>query len=333
MWEAPPSRTGDNRAHRMTTDAEPTTTDDELAGLSLARIAAAVYRIDPIFLRTPQFRDEGLSAALGRDVVVKVETLNPIGSFKGRGTWLLAQELDPACTWVCATAGNFGQGLAYAARARHATVHAFVSPKVPLMKVGRMRALGTRVETSEQPGPAAREYAAAGEDRVLVVDGLRPEMAEGAGTIGLELHEVGPFDLAVLQIGDGALVSGVARWLKATTPTTRIVGVCASGAPAMARSFAAGRPIATAGTDTIASALAITEPVPASLTRVLALVDDIVLVDDDDLRSAERLIAESLGLLVEPAGAAGIAALARYRQQLPGRRTAVLLTGAGAPGM
>ncbi len=86
--------------------------------LSIERIAAAVTRIDPAFLRSPQFVDERLSASLGCEVVVKVETLNPIGSFKGRGTWLLAQELDPTSTWVCATAGNFGQGLAYAARPR-----------------------------------------------------------------------------------------------------------------------------------------------------------------------------------------------------------------------
>jgi threonine dehydratase len=315
----------------VTADAQPPGTDDEVAGLSPARIAAAVDEIDPIFLRTPQFLDEGLSSALGREVVVKVETLNPIGSFKGRGTWLLARLLDPARTWVCATAGNFGQGLAYAARPRRATVHAFVTPEVPAAKVRRMQGLGARVETAEQPGSAARGYAAASEERVLVVDGLHPGMAEGAGTIGLELQAAGPFDIAVVQIGDGALISGIARWLKATTPATRIIGVCASGAPAMALSFAAGRPISTAGTDTIATALAIDEPVPESLTRVLALVDDIVLVDDDDLRSAQRLIAGSLGLLVEPAGAAGIAALARHRERLPGRRAAVVLTGAGAP--
>ena len=72
----------------------------------------------PGFLATPQFVDDRLSIELGREILVKVETLNPIGSFKGRGTGLLAQELDPALTWVCATAGNFGQGLAYAARDR-----------------------------------------------------------------------------------------------------------------------------------------------------------------------------------------------------------------------
>jgi threonine dehydratase len=304
--------------------------DEGPTDLSLARIAAGVHEIDPVFLNTPQFVDARLSAALGREVVVKAETLNPIGSFKGRGTWQLAERLDPASTWVCSTAGNFGQGLAYAARARHATVHAFVSPKVPPAKVARIRGLGARVEESERPESDAREHAAASDDRVLVVDGLRPEVAQGAGSIGLELEAAGPFDIAVVQIGDGALISGVARWLKATTSPTRIVGVCASGAPAMARSFAAGRLLSTDGTDTIATALAIARPIPESLARVRALVDDIVLVDDDDLRSAQRLIAESLGLLVEPAGAAGVAALDRHRQQLPGGRTAVLLTGAGA---
>jgi threonine dehydratase len=302
---------------------------DEVAGLSLARMAAGAGEIDPVFLRTPQFLDERLSATLGREVVVKVETLNPIGSFKGRGTWLLAGALDPARTWVCSTAGNFGQGLAYAARTRRASVHAFVSPDVPEAKVAGMRALGARVEVVERPGTAAREHAAASADRVLVVDGRGPEMAEGAGTIGLELQAAGRFDSAVVQLGDGALISGVARALKAAAPETRIIGVCATGAPAMARSFAAGHAVSTPGTDTIAAAMAVSEPVPESLARVLALVDDVVLVDDDDLRSAQRLVAASLGVLVEPAGAAGVAALARHRDRLPGRRTAVLLTGAG----
>jgi threonine dehydratase len=299
--------------------------------LSLERIEAAGERIHPAFQGTPQFVDERLSLELGREVVVKVETLNPIGSFKGRGTWLFAQELDPERTWVCATAGNFGQGLAYAARAHDARVHVFASAAAPRGKVERMRALGARVEVSERSGAAAREYAAAAPDqRILVRDGLDPAIAEGAGTIAVELDSAAPIDTALVQIGDGALISGVARWLKARHPRTRVVGVCASGAPAMARSFDAGRPVTVEGAGTIAAALAISEPVPESLARITALVDEIVLVDDDDLRSSIDRIAETLGVLVEPAGAAGVAALRRHGQRLAGERVAVLLTGAGA---
>jgi threonine dehydratase len=294
------------------------------------RIESAVELIDPLFRNTPQFAEQRLAAALGRDVVVKVETLNPIGSFKARGASVLARDLDPGRVWVCSTAGNFGQALAYLARGYGAAVEAFVSPRVPSFKVDRMRALGARVEVRAHPEEAAREHAAGSEERLLVVDGRDPAMAEGAGTIGVELAPAGPFETVVVQVGDGALISGVACWLKSVAPETRIVGVCASGAPAMARSFASGRAISVQGEGTIATALAITEPVPESVVRVTALVDEIVLVDDDDLRRATELVADSVGVLVEPAGAAGVAALLRYGNKLPGDRVAVILTGAGA---
>lgn len=292
------------------------------------RIEAAAAEIPVVFRRTPQFVDERLSLELGRTVVVKVETLNPIGSFKGRGTSVLTRKLDPARTWVCSTAGNFGQGVAFAARERGAQVQVFVSPAVPGGKVASMRRLGATVDVHDRPSAAAREYAAESDDRLLVVDGEDPGMAEGAGTIGLELGTAGPFDAAVVQLGDGALITGVACGLKSVSPQTRVIGVCASGSPAMERSFRAGRPLADPGTGTIATAIAIEEPVPASFARVQALVDDVVLVDDDDLRAAMTLIAESLGVLVEPAGAAGVAALRRYGAELPGERVAVVLTGA-----
>jgi threonine dehydratase len=297
--------------------------------LSSARIAAANERVEPVFLNTPQFVSAELSDALSREVVVKNETVTPIGSFKGRGTCLLAERLDPAKTWVCSTAGNFGQGLAYAARPRGAAMDAFVSPDVPVDKVEAMRSFGADVHTCDEPGRAAREYAAESEGRLLVVDGLYPEMAEGAGTIAVELESAGPVALAVVQVGDGALISGIACWLKNARPQTRVVGVCASGAPAMARSYAAGHVISTPGTNTIATAIAVSDPIPESLARVIALVDEIVLVDDDDLRAAQKLIRDELNIAVEPAGAAGVAAITRHGERLPAGRTAVLLTGAG----
>ena len=292
------------------------------------RIEAAVAEIPAVFQRTPQFVAERLSLELGRRAVVKVETLNPIGSFKGRGTSLLTRKLDPAREWVCSTAGNFGQGVAFAARERGAKVQVYVSPAVPGGKVASMRRLGATVDVCDRPTEVAREYAGETGERQLVVDGLDPAMAEGAGTIGLELAAAGPFDAAVVQLGDGALISGVACSLKSASRQTRVIGVCASGSPAMARSFAAGRPISDPGTGTIATAIAIEEPVPESFARVTALVDDVVLVDDDELRAAMTLIADALGVLVEPAGAAGVAALRRYGDEIFGERVAVILTGA-----
>lgn len=301
--------------------------------ISAERIAGAAARIDPAFLNTPQGPSAELTARLGREIVVKNETTTPIGSFKGRGASLLARELDPRRTWVCSTAGNFGQGLAYAARERGAVVHAFVSADVPRGKQARMRALGATVEVAENPAAAARACVAGDAARLLVRDGETRAMALGAGTIGLELAAAGPFDLAVIQLGDGALISGVATALRAANPQIRVVGVCASGAPAMSRSFAAGRVVTTPGTDTIATAIAISEPIPESLARVRAVVDEVVLVDDDAFRAAQRLIQAELGIAVEPAGAAGVAALAVHARRPPLGRTAVLLTGAaqGSP--
>jgi threonine dehydratase len=297
-----------------------------MTDISPERIAAACDHIPAAFLHTPQFASDDLSAALGREVVVKDETATPIGSFKGRGTWLLAEHLEPSTAWVSATAGNFGQGLAYAARSRGAAVEAFVSREVAAAKVAGMRALGAQVHVVDQPDAAARQRAES-EERLLVTDGLGPHMAEGAGTIAVELEALGPLDTAVVQIGDGALISGIAGWLKATRPQTKIVGVCASGAPTMARSYAAREVIASEA-HTIATAIAITDPIPESLARLIALVDEIVLVDDDDIRSAQDLILDSTGISVEPAGAAGIAALLRHGDQLPKGPTATVLTGA-----
>ena len=289
-------------------------------------------RIPPEFLGAPQFVEQQLSGRLGAEVLVKVETLNPIGSFKGRGTWLMADELDTGQTWVCSTAGNFGQGVAYAARARGARVHIFVEADVPKAKVERMRMLGAEVALTDDSEAAAHEHASASDDRVLVKDGLSPAIAEGAGTIGLELAAGGAIDTAIVQVGDGALITGVARALKARSPRTRVVGVCATGAPAMARSFEAGTPVSLEGSGTIATALAISNPVPESVARVTALVDEIVLVDDDELRAAMDVIAKTMGVLVEPAGAAGVAALCRGGLASDGERVAVILTGAGTPG-
>ncbi|SNR52615.1 threonine dehydratase [Haloechinothrix alba] len=299
-----------------------------IADLDLApeHIEHAARTLDPVLRDSPQFVDEQLCEALGRQVLVKLETANPLHSFKGRGAWTLMREWEGAHTVVCASAGNFGQAMAYAGRAFGVPVSIFVGRRVDPVKVARMRGLGADVTVVDgDSSRAAATYAAESPERSLVRDGEHPRIAEGAGTIGLELGTAAAFDSVVVPVGDGALISGVGMWLKTHLPGVHVIGVCAAGSPAMAHAWRTGRVTTDGATDTVATTLCNPAPIPESVERVRALVDDIVLVDDAALRSAQRLAAETLGVLLEPAGAAGIAALATH--ELPGRRCATVLTG------
>lgn len=297
--------------------------------LSLAHIEEASRTVDPVFLNTPQYADEQLNAAIGRKVVVKVETANPVRSFKGRGADFLLGRLSTKPRIVCSSTGNFGQAVAYAGRKRGLVVEVFVPANVNPVKLARMKAFGAKVTAVGADSAAceeeARRHAASTPGSVFIEDGKEPEIAEGAGTIAAELLRVGPFDTIVLPVGDGALITGVARWIKEHAPRTRIVGVCASGAPCMALSFKAKKPVSTERSETIAEGIEVRVPVPESVARLVALVDDMVLVDDSDLVEAMRLAARTLGLLLEASGAAGLAAIGTGA--IPGDRLATVLTG------
>jgi threonine dehydratase len=298
--------------------------------LSLERIEEAARVIDPLLLNTPQFSDLLFSEALGRDVVVKLENVSPLGSFKGRGADYFVGRLETRGDHlVTTTAGNWGIGLAFAGRRHGHSVDIVVSSAARPGKVKRMRALGANVTEVDggldEAAATARTVLDRGPEYRLVSDGEPAAIAEGHGTIGIELLRAGTLDTVVVQVGDGALISGIARWVKSQSPETRVVGVCASGAPAMRQSIDAGRPVRS-DAKTIAGGLAISEPITASLERVKALVDDVVLVDDDEIRTAMLLIADTIGVLVEPSGAAGVAAVQTHT--IPGERIAVVLTGA-----
>lgn len=298
--------------------------------VSLERIEEAISSIDPVFTNTPQFVDDQLSLALGREVIVKVETANPIRSFKGRGADFALSRLGTPDRVVCASTGNFGQAVAYAGRRRGIAVDVFVPENINPVKLARMQAFGARVTPVGRDGTAAeeaaRQYAAKQSGWVFMDDGKNPSVAEGAGTIGVELLESASIDTVVVPVGGGALIAGVARWIKEHSPTTRVVGVCASGAPCMFLSWRAGRPVSTERTDTIAEGIDVRAPVSEeSVARLVALVDDMLLVDDNDMLEGMRLAANTLGLLLEPAGAAGLAAI--KVGSLPGERVATILTG------
>ncbi|MGP4028254.1 threonine ammonia-lyase [Actinomadura sp. 3N407] len=306
--------------------------------LDVARIDKAVQVIDPVFLNTPQYLDEQLCRALGdRAVTVKVETANPVRSFKGRGADLMLSTLARGTPVVCASSGNFGQAVAYAGRTRGMPVEVFVPETVNPVKRERMEAFGARVVAAGADGSSAREAAAARAEHhpgcVYLQDGLQAAIAEGAGTIGVELTRGAPggadgpdFDAVVLPVGDGALINGVGRWMKEHAPGTRIVGVNAEGAPSMLESLRAGRAVRIERARTFADGIAVRSPPEASVRRARALVDEITLVTDDAIAAAMEVAARTLGIVLEPAGAAGLAAIAEG--SVPGDRLATVLTGA-----
>jgi threonine dehydratase/peptide deformylase len=302
--------------------------------LSLDRIAAAAARLPAEFRDTPQYDCEPLSEALGCRLTIKVETANPIRSFKGRGASVLVDALAAAGERgpvVCASAGNWGQAVAYAARRAGLPTVVYASVNANPLKVARMAALGAEVrregEDFDAAKAAARAWAAAAGTR-WVEDGREAEVAEGHGSIAVELLARGDaFDHVLVPLGNGAMLAGIARWLKAASPATRVVGVCARGAPSMADSLREGRVVETARADTIADGFAVRVPVPEALEDLRGLVDEVLRVDDADIVTGMRLALAHAGLLLEPSGAVGLAALVAHRARFEGTRVATVLCG------
>jgi threonine dehydratase len=295
-----------------------------LPELEPAAILAAHGSIDRAFVGSPQFVHEGLSARLGVPVIVKVETVNPIRSFKGRGTWIVVRALAaegrirPDRAVVCASAGNFGQGIAYAARATGVPAVVFASVHANHAKIVRMRALGADViEVGEDfdEARAASEAFAREQDGELLVDGDDPRISTGAATLALEVTEAveagalpSPAVVSV-PVGNGALINGVGSWLRVAAPGCRVVGVQAMAAPAMTLSWRAARPIDTDSAATYADGIASRVAIPRAVELMAGRVDDMLLVTDDDLRAAQAELTAELGITVEGAAAASWAGL------------------------
>jgi len=162
----------------------------------------------------------------------------------------------------------------------------------------------------------------------LIEDGLVPEISEGAGTIALELYARDEaYDAVVVPLGNGALLNGMARWIKAVSPATRVIGVASAGASAMADSWRERRCVEHARADTIADGIAVRVPIAAALDDMRDIVDDVLLVDDDALIDAMRRVHVHHGLVIEPAGAAGLAALIAHAPAFARQRVATVLAG------
>jgi threonine dehydratase len=312
-------------------------------------IRAASRRIHPAFVGSPQYVNEALSARAAGPVVLKIEAVNPIRSFKGRGTWLAVEALvgqgriaadRPV---VAASTGNFGQGLAYAARAFGVPAVVFADEHANPVKLDRMRALGARVVQAGRDFDAAREAAerfAREQSAHLLVDGQDPWIATGAATIAREVTDavaagqLPALDVAYVPLGNGALLSGIGAWLRHAAPDCRIVGVAAAGAACMVDSIRAGHVIETERAATYAEGIACRVPVPEALEMLVGRVDDLLLVTEDALHAAEAELRAASGITAEGAAAASWAGLLQDRGGGAGGRpkgaALVILTGSNA---
>lgn len=302
--------------------------------LDTDRIRAARRVIDPIFLDTPLYRCEALEPGLGCAVSIKLETANPVRSFKARGTEVVASALADgggSRAVVCASAGNLGQALAWSGRHRGLDVTVVASRFATVAKLDRIRALDARLELVDGDHEMARERAAAVAryDGIrLVEDSLDIETCEGAATIGLELVATAPsFDTVLIALGGGALATGVGHVVKALAPGVEVLCVQPLGAPAMTRSWRGRRVVTTDSTDTIADGVAGRRPIPAVLDDLLVVADDAVLVQEASIIAGMRLLLDQAGLVVEPSAALGIAAILEDRDRFAGRHVVTIVCG------
>lgn len=299
--------------------------------VGIEEIRAARERLRPVLRPTPTYASDHLERMLGRPVRLKPEHLQRTGSFKIRGAYALISRLPPGVPVVAASAGNHAQGVALAASltGRRATV--VMPAAAPLPKVQATRAYGAEV-VREGEGIeeclALAERLATRTGAVLVPPFDHADVIAGQGTIGLELAEEAPdAEVVVVPVGGGGLVAGIAAALAAVRPDVRVVGVEAEGADAVRRSVAAGRVERIERATTIADGIAVRAPSELTLAHVLAHVDEVVAVADEEIARAMLVLLERLKAVVEPAGAAALAAL--LSGAVPGSGPAVAVLSGG----
>jgi threonine dehydratase len=293
-----------------------------------ADVVAARELLAGVVKATPMANARALSELCAGPVLLKCENLQRTGSFKIRGAYTRIARLDAgqrARGVVAASAGNHAQGVALAAQELGVAATVFMPEQAALPKVAATRGYGATVHlvgaTIDESLDAAREFA----DRtgaVLVHPFDHVDVIAGQGTVGLEILEQCPDVATVLvPLGGGGLLGGIAA---AVPEGVRVVGVQAAGAAAWPRSVAEQAPTALPTMRTLADGIAVGRPGDVTFRQVTALVEEIVTVDDDALSRALLYCLERAKLLVEPAGAAAVAALLEHPRRFPTPAVAVL---------
>lgn len=287
-----------------------------LGTVTLDAIREARARIADRVHRTPMLSSQTLASMLGARVFLKAENLQKTGSFKPRGATNAVRLLGPearARGIVTISAGNHAQAVAYAAAPEGLRCVVVMPTGAVASKVAACRAFGAEVVLH---GATAGEAFAHFEE-LQQREGLipvhpfdDPNVIAGAGTVGLEIYEDVPdASLVVVPIGGGGLIGGIASALRGLGSHARIVGVEPVGSNAMRAALDAGRPVAVERINSIADGLGAPAVSARTLDLAQRLVDDVITIPDSDIAAAVRLLLERAKLLVEPAGAAGLAAL------------------------
>jgi threonine dehydratase len=302
--------------------------------VTLDDIQAARRLLDGVARTTPVEPSRSLSERVGGPVLLKCENLQQTGSFKIRGAYVRIARLteaERAGGVAAASAGNHAQGVALAARLLGCRATVFMPESAPLPKIAATKAYGAEVHLHGSTVDEALEAAtawAAERGAVLIHPFNHPDVIAGQGTVGLEiLEQVPDVKTIVVGTGGGGLVSGIAVAVKALRPDVQVVGVQAAGAAAFPDSLRAGRPVALGAMATIADGIAVGCPGDVTFRHVRELVDSIVTVDEDALSRALLYSLERAKLVVEPAGAAAVAALMEDPGSFAGPVVAVISGG------
>ncbi len=308
----------------------------------LTEIQTAQRRIAPYVRRTPLL-DVGHipGGEPGSRLTLKLENLQVTGSFKTRGATNKVLSLTPrqaARGLVTASGGNHGLGVAFASHLAGAPATIYLPHNVPPAKAAKLERWGARVvwegEVWDDANWAALE-AAEREGLTYVHPFADPEVIAGQGTIGLEILEDAPeTDLALVAIGGGGLIAGVASALKSLRPGLRILGIEPTGAPTIHDSLKAGRVVELPGIFTAANTLAPRRSDEMNFEIIRETVESVVLVTDEEMREAARWLWFETGVAAELSGAAAVAALLNGRVRLDGARSVcAIVCGAGTDGL
>ena len=302
--------------------------------VGLDDLRAARVLLEGVSRTTPVEGLRGLSQQVGAPVLLKCENLQRTGSFKIRGAYVRIARLtdaERARGVVAASAGNHAQGVALAASLLGCASTVFMPEAAPLPKVAATAAYGASIRhaghTVDQALVAARAFADQ-TGAVLIHPFDHADVIAGQGTVGLELLEQRPdVRTVVVCTGGGGLVSGIAAAVKALRPDVRVVAAQASGAASFPASLRAGHPVPLATMTTMADGIAVGCPGEVTFAHVRALVDDVVTVDEEALSRALLLCLERAKMVVEPAGAAALAAVMEDPKGFQGPVVAVLSGG------